>query len=236
MKRIVILALMVLIGGYGAAQAEAPKVSETETATKDFLGLKWGLGVGVTGSFGGDTPVEKASVVGKDMLVRVDEEGDFRPQVFLEMHVFIGKKASCWREYQKKMSTWREEGKVSPSAAQVSLDRDGKTKETICPEWKLDAEPLMPDPLLRGFGPFVAVQGSDNKPIDAFALGFMWGFRKDAKASSSVNIGVGLSFDPSVQVLGNGVKEGQKLPDGETAVRFKKEGRFGWVVMTSFTF
>ncbi len=87
-----------------------------------------------------------------------------------------------------------------------------------------------------GFGPFIAVQSSDKIAIDALALGAMWGFRRDEKASNSLNIGFGLSFDPSVQVLGSGVEEGKPLPAGETAVRFKKEGRFGWALMTSFTF
>ena len=55
-------------------------------------------------------------------------------------------------------------------------------------------------------------------------------------ATSSVNIGVGVSFDPSVQVLGHGLEEGKPLPSGETEVRFKKEGQFGWALMASFTF
>lgn len=183
--------------------------------------------------FGGATAVEKASVTGTEKLVRVEEEGDFRPQVFLEMHAFvIGHKVSCWREYQQKMSTWRETSTVSPSPAKVS----SKTGKTICPEWKLDEKPSMPNPPLMGFGPFVALQSSANQAIDAFALGLMMGRRKGPTDTSSVNIGIGLAFDPSVQVLGHGVKEGQPLPAGETAVRFKKEGRFGWALMTSFTF
>jgi hypothetical protein len=64
----------------------------------------------------------------------------------------------------------------------------------------------------------------------------MWGIRKDATDSRSVNIGIGVSFDPSVQVLGHGVKEGKALPPGETEVRLKKEGQLGWALMTSFTF
>jgi hypothetical protein len=230
MKRIVTLALMMLVGGYGAVHAQTT-TTETEASTKEFLGLKWGLGIGVMGGFGGDTAVEKASLVGPDKIVQVDEEGTYRPQAFLEMHAFvIGNKVRCWHQYQQKMAGWRDTGQTPKST---------NTEKGVCPELSLASaaqEPPMPDPPLMGFGPFVALQGDTNKVINAFTFGFMWGFRKDPKASSSVNIGVGLSFNPSVQVLGNGVKEGQKLPNGETAVRFKKEGRFGWVVMTSFTF
>ena len=232
MKRIVTLALTMLIGSYGAAHAQSspPAGTETETATKEFLGLKWGLGIGVMGSFGGDAAVEKASIVGTDKIVQVDEEGDLRPQLFLEMHAFVfGNRAKCWREYQQVMSAWRDTTKIP--------EKTSKEKGTAeCPQWTQNQEPLMPKAPLIGFGPFVAVQSSDSKAIDAFALGVMCGFRKDPKASSSVNVGIGVSFDPSVQVLGHGFKEGAAPPPGETAVRFKKEGQFGWVLMTSFTF
>jgi hypothetical protein len=240
MKRIVTLVLMMLIGGYGAIHAETEDESqtqnqnqrgtttETESSTKEFLGLKWGLGIGVMGSFGGATAVEKASLVGTGKIVRVDEEGDFRPQTFLEMHAFMmGNKATCWRQYQKRMSAWRE---AAPESGE---------EKTGCPKWSGDTknqEPPRPDPPLMGLGPFVALQGSENKVINALTVGFMMGRRKGPTDVSSVNIGVGLSFDPSVQVLGHGIKEGQPLPDGESAVRFKKEGRFGWALMTSFTF
>jgi len=220
MKRIVTLVLMMLVGGYGAARAQTPMEMETATqmeeATKDFLGLKWGLGIGVMGGFGGGTAVEKASVVGTDKIVRVDEEGDMRPQMFLEMHVLLvdlDGKMENWRNYkQKKANYWRKKDGAGPPTLQE------------------DEAPL------RGFGPFIALQGDDDKVIDALAVGVMWGFRRDAKATNSVNVGVGLSFDPSVQVLGHGIKEGRKLPEGETEVRFKKEGRFGWALMASFTF
>lgn len=219
MKRIVMLALMMLIGGYGTAQAqsmmEMEQVTEMEEATKDFLGLEWGAGIGVMGSFGGDDAVEKASIV--DGKVQVDEEGDMRPQMFLEMHVFsLNPKAIDWRKYQR----WK-------SAKQMADMRsmDTKTKVEDLP---------MPDPPLMGFGPFIALQSSDNSAIDALTLGVMWGFRKDPMESASLNVGLGVSFDPSVQVLGGGLKEGGTT-DAMT-VTYKKEGRIGWAVMASFTF
>jgi hypothetical protein len=241
MKRIVTLVLMMLIGGYGAAQAQAQTVTEKEAsereaaarraadtedatkmeeATKEFLGLKWGLGVGVMGGIGGDVAVEKASLVGTDKILRVDEEGDLRPQMFLEMHAFLTDtrgKVKAWKNYQQKKAKYQMENAV------------GQPKTMPAPE----EEYAIP---LWGVGPFIALQGSEKEVINALAVGVMWGIRKDPTSTSSVNIGVGVSFDPSVQVLGHGLKEGKALPTGETAVRFKKEGRFGWALMASFTF
>jgi hypothetical protein len=225
MTRIVAIVLLMLMGGYGTAHtqnaADVEDATETEEATNDFLGLKWGAGIGVMGSFGGDAAVEKASIDANKM-VRVDEEGDLRPQLFLEMHVFlagpkgVGGKVKGWRDYQRKKAAY----KISNALNQVAKPPDR----------------IEVNPPLMGFGPFIALQSSDNKAIDALTIGAMWGFRKDPKESASLNIGIGLSFDPSVQVLGGGLKEDKPLPEGEEAVRFKKEGRFGWALMTSFTF
>jgi len=228
MKRIVTLALMMLIGGYGVARAQTPleveQATEIEAATKDFLGLKWGLGIGVMGGIGGGTAVEKASLTGDEKLVRVDEEGDMRPQMFLEMHAFLwggggdrgNGKVKKWRDYQQEKAKYQ----MTNAAGIVASPPDMKNYKV--PLW--------------GVGPFVALQGSEKDVINALAVGLMWGIRKDPNAANSVNVGVGVSFDPSVQVLGHGVKEGRALPPGESEVRFKKEGQFGWVLMTSFTF
>jgi hypothetical protein len=226
MKRIVILVLMMLIGGFGAAQAQnepltpeakaakqvaaMEETTKTEAATTEFLGLKWGLGIGVIGSFGGDPAVEKASII--NGVVRVEEEGALRPQSFLEMHVFLDKEARDWRTYQQDKAKARMQ------------EARGDT-----PTW-----PLPKDPPLTGVGPFIAVQSSDKKVIDTFSLGVMWGVRKDPQSRASLNIGIGLSFNPNVQVLGGGLKDGQRTD--ETQIRFKKEGQLGWAVMASFTF
>lgn len=228
MKRIVMLALMMLIGGYGAAQAETTdmeraqmeQATQTEDATKDFLGLEWGAGIGVMGGFGGDQAVEKAAIDSKG-FVRIEEEGDFRPQMFLEMHTFLSiGKVKDWRSYQR----WK-----SAEGVAAALNRKNAANP---PSTSVAGN--VPEPPLMGFGPFIALQSSDNEAIDAFALGLMWGFRKDPKESTSLNIGIGLSFDPSVQVLRGDMKDGVKTDEKE--IRFKKESRLGWALMTSFTF
>jgi hypothetical protein len=231
MRTIMTLVLVTLIGGSGAAQAQNPITPEedaakTEEATKDFLGLKWGVGIGVMGTFGGDGAVEKASIDANN-IVRVDEEGDMRPQIFLEMHVFLNPRARQWRWYQRG----KEAARMAQAMGVTRTPTMNASGNAVTP-----STPTMPDPPLMGFGPFIALQSSDNKVVDALTVGVMWGARKAPKESASVNIGIGLSFDPSVQVLGGGLKEEDPLPANETAVRFKKEGRFGWALMTSFTF
>jgi hypothetical protein len=221
MKRIVTLALMMLIGGYAAARAQdtleealVEENTKTEDAVNEFAGVKWGAGIGVIGGFGGDQAVEKASVV--NGVVRVDEEDDLRPQLFLEMHAFtlIGADGKSWKKYRQDKRSYRS------GMAQGNAGTD----------------PTMPAPPMRGFGPFIALQSNDNEVIDALAVGVMWGFRMNPDKSASINIGIGLSFDPSIQVLGGGLKDGSPLPTGETEIRLKKESRFGWALMTSFTF
>ena len=196
--RIVILALLMLIGGYGLAQAQAqaqapednqqPTVTERqatereaaarrtadtesatkmEEATKEFLGLKWGLGIGVIGSIGGETAVEKASLVGTDKILRIDEEGEMRPQMFLEMHAFLAGgngKVKAWKDYQKKKAKYTMANAAGRTEDLEAGDLAGP-KDYEVPLW--------------GVGPFVALQGSDKEVINALAVGFMWGIRKD---------------------------------------------------------
>lgn len=99
-------------------------------------------------------------------------------------------------------------------------------------------------------GPFVAVEigggtkaTTDAGPITGYALGWMIGLHHpvlDAKgkdtSTSSWNFGVGLRIDPQAQVLGDGFVPNQPPPAGETAVRFKKETRYGVMLLSSFSF
>jgi hypothetical protein len=270
MKRIVTLALMMLLGGYEVAQAQTPMEMETaterQTAARDFLGLKWGLGIGVMGGFGGDKAIEKASIVGTEKkTVYVEEEGDLRPQAFLEMHVFLGgSKVREWRKYQREKAAYemdmtrlkanerqtREEKAAKTAQEQAQVKQSGEKEAGEGSEMKKEEKarggpapedwpswPSMPKELPEmGFGPFIAVQSGDNKVIDALAVGVMWGFRRIPSESVSMNIGFGVSFDPSVQVLAKDFKEGDEPPNNETEVRFKKESQFGWSLMASFTF
>jgi len=87
-----------------------------------------------------------------------------------------------------------------------------------------------------GAGPFVALQPGTDEIIEAIGLGLMVGFRRSAESTESFNLGVGLVVDPNVRVLGDGIREGQPIPAGETGVRYKETSQKGVLVIASFSF
>jgi len=90
----------------------------------------------------------------------------------------------------------------------------------------------------KGHGPFVAIQSSANDLIDSFSVGYMRGWRKDANATNSINVGFGLVLDTNVKELGNGIEEDQPLPPGENAdsVRLKETSGLGLGIFVSFSY
>ena len=90
--------------------------------------------------------------------------------------------------------------------------------------------------VLIGHGPFVGIQSSGNEVIESFSLGYMFGWRRDPAKSQSFNIGVGPIYDHKVKVFGDGIEANEPLPDGETEIRFKTEGRWGALLLFSFSF
>lgn len=85
-----------------------------------------------------------------------------------------------------------------------------------------------------GYGPFIAIQPGENDIINAIALGFMCGFRdKGSNSNLSWNLGIGISADPNTQILGDGFKENQAPPEGETEIRYKEETQYG--IMITFS-
>lgn len=87
-----------------------------------------------------------------------------------------------------------------------------------------------------GFGPFIAVQPSDDRIIEAIGLGLMIGFRREETKTDSFNLGVGLMIDPDTRVLGDGFAINAPPPPGETEVRYRETTQKGIVLMTSFSF
>lgn len=87
-----------------------------------------------------------------------------------------------------------------------------------------------------GHGPFVAFQpGSNNSLIDSVGIGWMIGFKR-SDSSNSWNFGVGVIVDPDAQILGDGLKANQPLPEGETNIRYKTTDQWGALFLTSCTF
>jgi len=90
-----------------------------------------------------------------------------------------------------------------------------------------------------GWGPFVALQPGSDEIIEAIALGWMIGFKREGQQTddtSSWNFGLGLVVDPNAQTLGSGLNANSPLPDGEEGIRFKEESQLGILFLTSFSF
>ncbi|MCU7805923.1 MAG: hypothetical protein KZQ96_22315 [Candidatus Thiodiazotropha sp. (ex Lucinoma borealis)] len=87
-----------------------------------------------------------------------------------------------------------------------------------------------------GHGPFIALQPGTDEIIEAIGIGWMVGFRKSDIGSDSWNIGFGYIVDPSVRMLGDGLKENSALPAGETQIRYKEKSQSGVFLLASFSF
>jgi hypothetical protein len=88
--------------------------------------------------------------------------------------------------------------------------------------------------LQAAIGPFVAVQSSNDRLLDALGAGLMIGFRQPGSDSGSINIGVGVALDSKYKVLGDGIQENQALPSGETEIRYREKSKFRLMVLFSF--
>lgn len=71
-------------------QEQRAEEERRDAAQKEFLGTKWGMGIGVGVDFSGRTRVKSARVVGN--FVRIEEENDITPRIFLETHNFLNRK------------------------------------------------------------------------------------------------------------------------------------------------
>ena len=178
-----------------AEDSEVPDTQQVqELANREFLGIRFGLGFGMTMDFG-SARADEAELI--DGIVRVTKRTNHRPRMLLETHYF-----------------W----KARTEARTVTL---GGTTLTI------DAAHI-------GWGPFMAIQTSDEEVVEVFAGGLMVGLKKAGQ--SSFNIGFGIALDPSAKALGDGIMPNEPLPQGETEIRFKEEPRWGPLVLVSFSF
>lgn len=89
-----------------------------------------------------------------------------------------------------------------------------------------------------GIGPFIALQPGTDEIIEAIGFGIMIGFKRleAYSTASSMNLGVGFVIDPSVTVLGDGLKLNNPLPEGENTARLKETSQIGILLLASFTF
>ncbi len=87
-----------------------------------------------------------------------------------------------------------------------------------------------------GWGPFVGLQNGSDDIIEAIGIGLMIGFRRREDPAQSFNIGLGAIVDPSVKVLGDGIRQDEPLPAGETNIRYKHTDQWGFLIITSYSF
>lgn len=87
-----------------------------------------------------------------------------------------------------------------------------------------------------GHGPFVALQPGTDEIIEAIGIGWMFGFRRNPTGSESWNLGFGVVVDPSVRILGDGVRENRVLPANEEQIRFKETSQVGYFLLASFSY
>jgi hypothetical protein len=91
-----------------------------------------------------------------------------------------------------------------------------------------------------GIGPFVAIQGGNEKALSGLGFGLMIGFRQPntsliSNTNLSWNFGIGAIYDPSIKVLGNGLVADRPLPAGDSA-RTVEVGSWGLMLLSSFNF
>lgn len=192
--------------GKETGKLEGAKTEKKQSAQKNFLGLEFGLGLALSYDMEGER-VESAALV--DNLIRVDEGNRATPRLLWEIHYFF--------KYAKDRV---------PKATRKEYKMAGKDLQELK---RLDG-------IVKGWGPFAGMQTSDDKAIDSFVLGCMFGWRRELAESRSFNLGFGVIVDSDVQVLGDGLHANQALPGAEATIRFKKEDRWGPVVVVSFSF
>ena len=84
-------------------------------------------------------------------------------------------------------------------------------------------------------GPFIGVQLSKEQLVDSLGGGLMVSLPV-GKTIKTLNLGLGAVVDPNVRTLGNGIKEDEALPAGETEIRYRNTGKIGLLFMTSVGF
>jgi len=197
-----------------------PTTGNSQTNTKQLAvstaygdtswqGLNWGVGIATNFGLGGKRV--KAAQIDNANIVRVTESGNVGVSFVLEAHYFVKE----WFPFPGCRDLNCSDYAIGPF---VALEVGGGTNAT---------------------------PSGDNNPITGYALGLMLGMHRpnpsagDSKlANSSWNFGVGLRVDPSAQVLADGVAANRPPPPGimTNDQLFKKEPRYGIMLLSSFSF
>jgi hypothetical protein len=200
-----------------AQVAIADGTGKTDPKTPDpktWAGIGWGLGIAADFDLGGKR-VADAQIINGNIVRVTDTSSNVGVGFVLEAHYFL------------KDFLFGNTGLLGNAGP-------GDCKKFYGPTCRTEA----------AIGPFVAIEigggtsaTSNAGPITGYALGLMVGLHHvDAPDTSSWNFGLGLRVDPQAKILGDGFVANQPPPPGETAVRFKKEPRYGLMLLSSFSF
>jgi hypothetical protein len=194
-----------------AVKAEEQNAKENEKKLDELLGVGFGMGATITFNLNDDR-VTSAEVVGDDKLVRVSKSENVVPRLLLEAHYLF-----TTNPFSKTAKT--DQG-TKFNVAKAQRERC-QNDEDDCPT--------------IAAGPFVGFQqNGDGTSFDSLAVGFAMGFRPTRRAG--VAIGIGVMFDRSAKILGEGIEPGKPLPKGETTVRFKETSQVNPILSVSFTY
>jgi len=82
-------------------------------------------------------------------------------------------------------------------------------------------------------GPFTMLRVGDNDVVKSLGVGWMMGFRLK-QSDASLNIGLAYTLENNVKTLAKGFEDGQALPAGETAIRFRTGSGSAGALIISF--
>lgn len=82
-------------------------------------------------------------------------------------------------------------------------------------------------------GPFTMLRLGDKEVIRSFGIGWMVGFRLK-QSENSLNIGVAYTLQQDVKAYASGFEEGNALPTGEQAIRYRTTDGEGVAFVVSF--
>lgn len=82
-------------------------------------------------------------------------------------------------------------------------------------------------------GPFTMLRLGDSEVIRSFGVGWMVGFRLK-QSENSLNLGVAYTLQQDIKTYASGFEEGNPLPTGEQAIRYRKTDGEGLAVVVSF--
>lgn len=186
-----------------------PDLAASETGRQKFGGIEFGIGVAFSYDLGNHQRIKDAEIV--DGLVRVTHTENVRARLILESHYFFTPRVPFTHNY---------------SGYRCSLYDENTDERDDCVARRKNF----------GIGPFMALQPGTDSVIDAIGFGVMVGFRRREEKASSFNIGLGVLYDVSTQILGDGFAENRPPPGNETEVRFRQGSQSAFLAMTSYTF